>query len=61
MIGPKFDRASSAQHREIVAQHDLVGGKPMRRDDGAAGPTMLVGKPDGANESRAGMTSLNFR
>ena len=25
-----------AQHREIVAQHDLVGGEPMRGDDGAA-------------------------
>src|SRR6202030_4411197 len=25
------------QHRESVAQHDLVGGEPMRGDDGAAG------------------------
>src|SRR5882757_6655428 len=24
-----------AQHREVVAQHGLVGGEPMRRDDGA--------------------------
>ena len=24
-----------AEHREVVAQHDLVGGKPVRGDEGA--------------------------
>ena len=33
-----------SQHREIVAQHDLVGGEPMRGDIGAA--MEMIGRAD---------------
>ena len=33
-----------AQHREIVAQHDLVGGQAMRGDKTAAGE--MIGRTD---------------
>src|SRR5258707_15669233 len=32
-----------AQHREIVAQHYLVGGQPMRGNDGAPAAEMIGG------------------
>ena len=33
-----------AQHREVVAQHDLVGGQPMCGDEGAA--VEMIGRAD---------------